>query len=1016
MVKIFTKFLIKVTCVVSMLLTTLIADLHAQHYTFTASSGTFVDLAAPTPVDDIERDDQISQAIPIGFSFSYFGNTYTELLASSNGFVTFNMQSGYNNGNNMPSNYYKMIAPLWDDLGGEGCQAGYATTGTTGSRIFTFEWKNWQWRYNAVAGISFQVKLYETSNKIEFIYRQESGALRSPSASIGMIGNTFSQFYSLSNTSATPVLDNGTSNINTKPATGQMYTFTPSTTTITTPTVQASNVTASANDGKSMALNWVKGNGSYRVVFVKQTASIGETPTLEDEKFYVANTAMYTGSTAVGSGWHCVYNGSVETSVTVTNLKMGLPYLIFVLEYNGSNGTQKYLKTTATGNPAIITTALTAPTTPISRIRPLRISGNEATIDLAEGSGEKRAIFITSELAATTAPAVNNTTYVANTAFGLGSRIGTTGWYCIFNGASNADFLTLTGLSGNKTYTIHAVDYNGPAGAEKYFSSTGTNNPLQMTTFSDAPSLPYAFGATTSTFTPIAGTLINSIKSNDALSPSLPIGFTFNYGGSSFTTLVASSNGLVTFNPYVSDVFSYGEENDLTNSLLRPLIAPLWDNLNGSSGQASYTTTGTSPNRVFTIEYLNMSWNYNASTAGISFQLKLYETTNKIEFIYRNETGVLESPSASIGLAFPNLGSGNFLSLTNASATPVVSTTQETLTIDSKPANNQAYSFTPTKLNQSITFPALPQKLRTDPAFSLTATASSTLAITYTSSNPAVATVSGNVVTIVGIGTTTITASQAGDGIYNAASVSRNLVVTGQTISFYFIPAKTFGDAAFSLEATSTSGLPVTFSSPSDKISIIGNQVTMLKPGAVTVMADQAGDLNTSAAPQVTQVFCINPAKPTVTVNGLGTQGPVLTSSSALGNQWLRNGIAISGETNPTFTAKEAGVSYSVIVSADNCTSLPSDPQMFVITGVEKEEGRVTVSPNPTENHLIVDVTSLQSVSPVELALYDMAGHVVHSTTGNGAINLNLHSLPVGIYLLKIKSDKDFIVKKVMKK
>jgi hypothetical protein len=62
--------------------------------------------------------------------------------------------------------------------------------------------------------------------------------------------------------------------------------------------------------------------------------------------------------------------------------------------------------------------------------------------------------------------------------------------------------------------------------------------------------------------------------------------------------------------------------------------------------------------------------------------------------------------------------------------------------------------------------------------FSGGATASSGLAITYTSSNTAVATVSGNIVTIVGAGTATITASQVGDNNYNAATdVTRDLVV-----------------------------------------------------------------------------------------------------------------------------------------------------------------------------------------------------------------------------------------------
>lgn len=82
------------------------------------------------------------------------------------------------------------------------------------------------------------------------------------------------------------------------------------------------------------------------------------------------------------------------------------------------------------------------------------------------------------------------------------------------------------------------------------------------------------------------------------------------------------------------------------------------------------------------------------------------------------------------------------------------------------------------KANQTITFGALPPVSVGDPSFALSATASSGLAINYTSSNTAIATVSGSTITIVGPGTTTITADQAGNtNYYGAPSVSQTLIV-----------------------------------------------------------------------------------------------------------------------------------------------------------------------------------------------------------------------------------------------
>ncbi len=73
--------------------------------------------------------------------------------------------------------------------------------------------------------------------------------------------------------------------------------------------------------------------------------------------------------------------------------------------------------------------------------------------------------------------------------------------------------------------------------------------------------------------------------------------------------------------------------------------------------------------------------------------------------------------------------------------------------------------------NQTITgLTPTSSKSTSDVPYALTATASSGLAVTYTSSNPAVATISGATVTIVGAGTTTITASEVGNSNYNAAT------------------------------------------------------------------------------------------------------------------------------------------------------------------------------------------------------------------------------------------------------
>jgi hypothetical protein len=83
---------------------------------------------------------------------------------------------------------------------------------------------------------------------------------------------------------------------------------------------------------------------------------------------------------------------------------------------------------------------------------------------------------------------------------------------------------------------------------------------------------------------------------------------------------------------------------------------------------------------------------------------------------------------------------------------------------------------------QEITFAALDDKAVGDPDFGISASASSGLPVSFTSLTPAVVTVSGTNVTIVGAGTATIRASQAGDANYSAApDVDRSFTVTQAT-------------------------------------------------------------------------------------------------------------------------------------------------------------------------------------------------------------------------------------------
>jgi len=86
-------------------------------------------------------------------------------------------------------------------------------------------------------------------------------------------------------------------------------------------------------------------------------------------------------------------------------------------------------------------------------------------------------------------------------------------------------------------------------------------------------------------------------------------------------------------------------------------------------------------------------WNYSSSGPVISFEVKLYEGSNRIDFCYRQETNAVNSGSASIGLNGST--AGVFLSLDGSGSNPNVSSTTETTTISTKPATDQVYRWDP---------------------------------------------------------------------------------------------------------------------------------------------------------------------------------------------------------------------------------------------------------------------------------------------------------------------------------
>jgi surface protein len=269
------------------------------------------------------------------------------------------------------------------------------------------------------------------------------------------------------------------------------------------------------------------------------------------------------------------------------------------------------------------------------------------------------------------------------------------------------------------------------------------------------------------------------------------------------------------------------------------------------------------------------------------------------------------------------------------------------------PAEQVSQTFVIAKADQIITIEPIEDKLTTDASFDVVASVDSELALSYSVSGPA--TNSGSTITLTGgTGTVTVTVSQVGNGNYNEASESVSFVVTDptkmdQTITFETIPDKVFGDASFTLEATASSGLDVTFSIVSGPVSLDGNEVTITGAGTAVIAANQAGDDNFNPAPEAQQTFEIAKADQVITIEPIADKlttdasfDIVASVDSELTLEYDVSGPATNSGATITLTGEAGAVTVTVSQVGNANYNAASESVNFEVTDPEKINQTIT--------------------------------------------------------------------------
>ena len=274
-----------------------------------------------------------------------------------------------------------------------------------------------------------------------------------------------------------------------------------------------------------------------------------------------------------------------------------------------------------------------------------------------------------------------------------------------------------------------------------------------------------------------------------------------------------------------------------------------------------------------------------------------------------------------------------------------------TCTVSAGQAGNATYaaatpvsnSFTVAAGAQTISFISPGnQTLGSAPA-ALMATATSGLAVSFTSATASVCTVSGTTLTLLGAGTCTIDASQPGNSNYAAApAVSNTFVVAAtpliaQTISFTSPGNQALGTAPPALTATATSGLAVSFASTTPGVcTVSGAALTLVAPGGCTVAASQPGNSSFAGATMVMQTFSVAAAPliaQSITFISPGNQtlgtapvAMVASASSGLPVSLLSTTTAVCTASGSTLTLLTAGTCTISASQAGNSSYASAAP------------------------------------------------------------------------------------------
>ncbi|MBI3239571.1 MAG: T9SS type A sorting domain-containing protein, partial [Flavobacteriia bacterium] len=138
-----------------------------------------------------------------------------------------------------------------------------------------------------------------------------------------------------------------------------------------------------------------------------------------------------------------------------------------------------------------------------------------------------------------------------------------------------------------------------------------------------------------------------------------------------------------------------------------------------------------------------------------------------------------------------------------------------------------------------------------------------------------------------------------------------------------------------------------------------------------------------------------------------------LTASVGTAFQWIdcSNNSAIVGATSQTLTVTQNGDYAVVVTNAGGCSDTSDCVNIDYIGLLEQHSEAMNVFPNPTDATVTIQLNAIDAT----LELLDASGKLLGTTRFSNETVLNLTAYPVGVYLIRVKTANQIIVKRLAK-